>query len=149
MGMDDYKSDIQKDYSEVVRNNLIINHYVKGMSRFLILWIVKYNGSIHGYGILKELDKFFSTFIKEQSLKKSNPSNIYPILNKMEESGILVSELRIENNKKIKYFKITPDGEYILEYIYSRFDVIHNNPQWKLLFEDMDKMIQVLNVFFF
>ncbi len=132
------KSDIQKDYSKVINNNSIIKHYVNGMSRFLILWIINYNEEIHGYGILKELDKFFSTLIEENSLKKSNPSNIYPILNKMEESGWIVSNTKIENNKKMKYFKITSDGKYLLDYMYSRFDIIHSNYQWNLLFEDMD-----------
>jgi DNA-binding PadR family transcriptional regulator len=77
--------DIQKDYSKIINNNSIIKHYVNGMSRFLILWIINYNDFIHGYGIMKELDKFFSILVDEGSLKKSNPSNIYPILNKMEE----------------------------------------------------------------
>ena len=84
------------------------------------------------------LDRFFSTLIDEGSLKKSNPSNIYPILNKMEESNLIISEYKIHNNKKLKYFKITDDGEHVLRYMYSRFDIIHNNNQWKLMFEDMD-----------
>ena len=138
MNDENAKCDIQKNYSEVISNNPVIKYYVKGMSRFLILWIIKYNKIIHGYGILKELDKFFEIFIDEMALKKSNPSNIYPILNKMEESGIISSEIKVENNKKLKYFKITDDGEYVLNYIYSRFDIIHNSSQWKLLFDDMD-----------
>ncbi len=129
---------VQKDYSKVINNNYVIKAYVNGMSRFLILWIIKFNGIIHGYGILKELDKFFSILIDEKSLKTSNPSNIYPILNRMEDLGLIVSEVKMKNNKQLKYFSITDDGKYVLDYIYSRFDVIHNNPQWKLLFEDMD-----------
>ena len=129
---------VQKNYSEVVSNNTVIKSYVKGMSRFLILWIIRYNKLIHGYGILKELDKFFMILIEEGSLKKSNPSNIYPILNRMEESGLITSEFRMKNNKQLKFFSITEDGEYLLEYLYSRFDLIHNNPQWRLLFGDMD-----------
>ena len=93
---------------------------------------------IHGYGILKELDKFFMILIEEGSLKKSNPSNIYPILNRMEESGLITSEFKMKNNKQLKFFSITEDGEYLLEYLYSRFDLIHSNPQWRLLFGDMD-----------
>ena len=138
MNNENANCDIQKNYSEVISNNPVIKYYVKGMSRFLILWIIKYNKIIHGYGILKELDKFFEIFIDEMALKKSNPSNIYPILNKMDESGIISSEIKVENNKKLKYFKITDDGEYVLNYIYSRFDIIHNSSQWKLLFDDMD-----------
>jgi DNA-binding PadR family transcriptional regulator len=129
---------VQKNYSEVVSNNTVIKSYVNGMSRFLILWVIRYNKLIHGYGILKELDKFFMILIEEGSLKKSNPSNIYPILNRMEESGLITSEFRMKNNKQLKYFSITEDGEYLLEYLYSRFDLIHSNPQWESLFDDMD-----------
>jgi len=138
MTLENSRTDIKKDYSKITNNNFVIKSYVNGMSRFLILWIIKYNGLIHGYGILKELDKFFTTFIDEKSLKQSNPSNIYPILNKMEDVGLIASEFKIKNNRQMKYFKITDDGEYVLNYIYSKFDVIHNNPQWKSLFEDMD-----------
>ena len=129
---------VQKNYSKVVSNNPVIKSYVNGMSRFLILWIIRYNKLIHGYGILKELDKFFMILIEEGSLKKSNPSNIYPILNRMEESGLITSEFKMKNNKQLKFFSITEDGEYLLEYLYSRFDLIHSNPQWRLLFGDMD-----------
>lgn len=129
---------VQKNYSKVISNNTVIKSYVKGMSRFLILWIIRYNKLIHGYGILKELDKFFMILIEEGSLKKSNPSNIYPILNRMEESGLITSEFRMKNNKQLKYFSITEDGEYLLEYLYSRLDLIHSNSQWESLFDDMD-----------
>ena len=129
---------VQKNYSKVVSNNPVIKSYVNGMSRFLILWIIRYNKLIHGYGILKELDKFFMILIEEGSLKKSNPSNIYPILNRMEESGLITSEFKMKNNKQLKFFSITEDGEYLLDYLYSRFDLIHSNPQWRLLFGDMD-----------
>lgn len=138
--MADSVSNIQKNYVDVITNNSIIKHYVNGMSRFLILWIIEYKGPIHGYAILKELDKFFSILIEEESLKKSNPSNIYPILNKMEELKFIVSECKINNNKKLKYFEITDDGSHVLNYMWSRFDIIHNNSQWSQLFETMNKM---------
>ena len=93
--MENINSPIQKNYIEVITNNSIIKHYANGMSRFLILWIIKYKGPIHGYAILKELDAFFSILIEEGSLKKSNPSNIYPILNKMEELNLIISEFKI------------------------------------------------------
>ena len=136
--MDNSSSSVQKNHVEIITNNTIIKHYVNGMSRFLILWIIKYNGPIHGYAILKELDAFFFTLIEEGSFKKSNPSNIYPILNKLEEDALIISEFKFKKNKKLKYFEITDDGEHVLEYMYSRFDIIHNNDQWKLLFEDMN-----------
>lgn len=137
--MEDSNSPIQKSYVEVITNNSIIKHYVNGMSRFLILWVIKYKGPIHGYAILKELDAFFETLIDEGSLKKSSPSNIYPILNRMADLNLISGELKVKNNKKINYFSITDDGEHVLTYMYSRFDIIHANPQWKLLFKTMDE----------
>lgn len=137
MASENPEYDVQKDYSKIMNNNFIIKSYVNGMSRFLILWIIKYNEAIHGYAILKQLDDFFSIFIDEKTYKKSNPSNIYPILNKMESEGLISSELRLKNNKKIKYFQITDDGRHVLDYLYSRFDVIHRNEKWVQLFEDM------------
>ncbi|WP_298498549.1 PadR family transcriptional regulator [uncultured Methanobrevibacter sp.] len=135
--MQDRDLTIQKNYVDIITNNSIIKHYVKGMSRFLILWIVKFKGPIHGYAILKELDAFFSILIEEGSLKKSNPSNIYPILNRMVDLGLINSELKYKNNKKLKYFSITDDGTHVFEYMWSRFDIIHANSQWELLFETM------------
>ena len=55
----------------------------------------------------------------------------------MEELKFIVSECKVKNNKKMKYFKITDEGSHVLNYMWSRFDIIHNNPQWKLLFETM------------
>lgn len=138
--MENSDSSIQKNYAEVIVNNSITKHYVNGMSRFLILWIIKFKGPIHGYAILKELDSFFLTLIEEKSLKKSNPSNIYPILNRMEELDLISSECVIKNNKKLKFFKITDDGEHVLNYMWSRFNIIHANSQWNSLFETMEQL---------
>ena len=51
MSNENDKSDIQKDYSKIINNNSIIKHYGNAMSRFLILWIINYNESIHGFRI--------------------------------------------------------------------------------------------------
>lgn len=130
--------DIQKDYYDVIHYSSVIKHYVNGMSRILILWIVKYYGLIHGYAILKEIDKFYAELIEEGSLKKSNPSKIYPILNGMEELNLISHELKMVNNKQLKFFMITDEGRHLLDYMYSRINVIYSNSQWEILFEDMD-----------
>ena len=130
---------ISIDYSEIIQNNFVIQSYVNGMSRFLILWITKAKQPIHGYGILKELDKFFETLINEKSLKKSNPSKIYPVLNKMEDLNLIKSHFEMKGNRKVKFYEITDEGKYVLGYLYTRFDYIHGNKQWTELFNDMNK----------
>lgn len=130
---------ISIDYSKIIQNNFVIQSYVNGMSRFLILWITKVKQPIHGYGILKELDKFFETLINEKSLKKSNPSKIYPVLNKMEDFNLIKSHFEMKGNRKVKFYEITDEGKYVLDYLYTRFDRIHTNEQWTELFNDMNK----------
>ena len=63
----------QNDYTSFIKNNNILKSAVNGLYRFLVLWIIKYNKSIHGYGIMKELDKFFKNLIEEVVLKKPIP----------------------------------------------------------------------------
>ena len=56
------------EYAEFIKNDKIITHTVNGISRFLILWIIKHYGPIHGYNISKEFSDIF------ESLMLSNAS---------------------------------------------------------------------------
>lgn len=128
----------QNNYSSFIKNNKILKSTVNGLYRFLVLWIIKYNGNIHGYGIMKELDKFFENLIKEGALKKSNPSKIYPILKQMEEFDLIYGEIEYQDDKKITYYQITEKGEFFIKYIFERFMLYENNPQWKLIYFDLN-----------
>ena len=88
------------ELEESIKHNRIVKHSVNGLSRFLILWIIKYNGSIHGYAIMKELDKFFFNLIEEGVLKPSNSSKIYPILRNMEEHGTIIGKWHQQENQR-------------------------------------------------
>ncbi len=63
----------QNNYAEFVKDNKILKSAVNGLYRFLVMWIIKYHKSIHGYAIMKELDRFFENLIDEGVIKKSNP----------------------------------------------------------------------------
>lgn len=128
----------KQNYSSFIKNNKILKSTVNGLYRFLVLWIIKYNGNIHGYGIMKELDKFFENLIKEGALKKSNPSKIYPILKQMEEFDLIYGEIEYQDDKKITYYQITEKGEFFIKYIFERFMLYENNPQWKLIYFDLN-----------
>ncbi|WP_458453972.1 PadR family transcriptional regulator [Methanobrevibacter sp.] len=128
----------KNNYSSFIKNNKILKSTVNGIYRFLVLWIIKYNGNIHGYGIMKELDKFFENLIKEGALKKSNPSKIYPILKQMEEFDLIYGEIEYQDDKKITYYQITEKGEFFIKYIFERFLLHEDNPQWKLIYHDLN-----------
>lgn len=127
----------QNNYAEFVKDNKILKSAVNGLYRFLVMWIIKYHKSIHGYAIMKELDRFFENLIDEGVIKKSNPSKIYPILGQMEDYGLISSILKPHKDKEIKFYHITEKGEFFLKYIFDRFILHEKNDQWKLIYEDL------------
>lgn len=129
--------DVNKEYEEAIKKNTIVKHSVNGLSRFLILWIIKHNESIHGYAIMKELDKFFVHLIKDGALKKSNPSKIYPILRKMEEANAIEGKWVEHENQKVKYYSLTEKGAFLINYFTTKMAIIMKNESWQLLFEDI------------
>ena len=102
--------------SDFIKKNKIVQHTVNGISRFLMLWIIMENGPIHGYRLMKQLDTFFENLIEAESLKKSSPSKIYPILRDMENNGLIRGNVKIKDNKKVTYYEITDAGEYLVYY---------------------------------
>lgn len=127
----------QNDYTSFIKNNNILKSAVNGLYRFLVLWIIKYNKCIHGYGIMKELDKFFKNLIEEGVLKKTNPSKIYPILRQMEEFELITGTVKMQDEKKVTYYEITDKGEFFIDYIFERFILHEKNAQWKLIYDDL------------
>jgi DNA-binding PadR family transcriptional regulator len=100
------------------------------------LWIIS-KQTIHGYGIMKKLDEFFSFEDSECDIK-INSSKVYPILSKMEDEGLIEGEWKInENNKRVKYYSITEDGKQALSNIKNNMDKILSNPSWFTFLSDI------------
>lgn len=131
----DYKI-LKGDSGFFKENKKMIQYAVNGFSRVLILWIIKYNKSIHGYAIMKELDKFFTTLIDEGIIKKSSSSKVYPILKSMEDTEIIEGIWKTQENKKVKYYSITDKGLLLLNEIRKKHLSISKYPQWNLFFND-------------
>ncbi|WP_297071675.1 PadR family transcriptional regulator [Thermococcus sp.] len=74
----------------------------------IILVIVGLKGEAHGYEILKELEKFAI------GLWKPSHSNLYTILNKMVEDGLLEPREEYRGRVRRVKYSLTPKG---LEYI--------------------------------
>ena len=126
-----------ENYDETHRK--FLKYFSNGVTHKLILWIIS-KESIHGYGIMKELDEFFS-FDGANCDMKINSSKIYPILSKMEDKGLIIGEWKTnENNKRVKYYSITDDGQQFLDEMQSRMNIILSNPNWLAFFKDMTGM---------
>lgn len=135
--MKDQSFTFDKEYEETLKKNKLVKHSVNGLSRFLILWIIKHKKNIHGYGIVKELDKFFIELIADGSLKKSNPSKIYPILKRMEEAHVIMGEWKMNEKQKVKYYSLTEKGESLVNYFGQKIRSVFQNEYWQLLLEDI------------
>ena len=135
--MDEKKfSDIDIEENLKIKKN-IIKQIHNGFYRIIILWEVN-KSPIHGYGIMKKIDLFFQKQIDENILKKSNPSKIYPILKKMEQSGVIKGYWDInDNHKKVKFYEITDKGKIILNSVKYRFHEVGSNPIWSEFMQDM------------
>lgn len=121
---------------EFIKKDKIVQHTVNGISRFLILWIIKSSGPIHGYGVMKELDSFFDSLIKTRTLKKSIPSKIYNILKNMEENDLISSVEIIRDNKKVKFYSLTDKGEFLLKYIKDSYIALRKTNKGSKFFND-------------
>jgi DNA-binding PadR family transcriptional regulator len=118
--------------SDFIKKDKIVQHTVNGISRFLMLWIIMENGPIHGYRLMKQLDTFFENLIDVGSLRKSSPSKVYPILRDMENNGLIKGEIKIKDNKKVIYYEITDEGEFLVHYIRDNYQVIKGTSQGSL-----------------
>ena len=113
-----------------------LKHFSNGITHNLILWIIS-KECIHGYGIMKKLDEFFS-YEDACCETNINSSKIYPILSKMENAGLIVGEWKVnENNKRVKYYSITQYGENVLKDIQDHMRSVLTNTSWISFFEDM------------
>ena len=114
----------------------VFKNFSNGIIHNLILWIIS-KEDIHGYGLMKKLNDFFN-FENSKCEININSSKIYPILSKMEKNVFIVGEWKInENNKRVKFYSITNEGELFLGNVQNHMKIILQNPSWLAFFEDM------------
>ena len=123
----------------------LVKFFSNGVTHNLILWIIS-KEPIHGYGIMKKLDEFFE-FTNDNCELKSSSSKVYPILRKMEDNGLIIGEWKTVNNKRVKYYSITEDGEIVLNNIRNNMEHVLENPNWLDFIEDMTgKKVELVNL---
>ena len=123
----------------------ILKHFSNGITHNLILWIIS-KEPIHGYGIMKKLDEFFD-FANENCDLKSSSSKVYPILRKMEDNGLIRGEWQTVNNKRVKFYCVTEDGQIVLNHIRISMQHVFENSNWLYFIEDMTgKKVELVNL---
>lgn len=82
-----------------------VSAFQRGIEKPLILWLIS-KGPMHGYEIIKE--------VKRLTGRHLTPSTLYPLLNRFEEEGVLVSELIEKGQVKLRCYHLTKKGENVL-----------------------------------
>jgi PadR family transcriptional regulator PadR len=83
----------------------VVCTFQRGLDRPLILWLIS-KGPVHGYEISKE--------VKRLTGRRLKPATLYPLLNKLEDDGFLVSELIEKRRRKLRCYSLTEKGEKFL-----------------------------------
>ena len=117
-------------------NKKVFKNFFNGILPGLVLWIIS-KEDIHGYGIMKKLNELFN-FENSNYKINVNSSKIYPILSRMEKNGFIVGEWIVnENNKRVKFYSITSEGQEFLNIVKGQFRTVLKNPDWLEFFKEM------------
>ena len=85
----------------------------RGISTLCILAVIDKteNREIHGYAILKNLEE------ETNEMLAIEEGTLYPLLRKLEDNGILKSEMKVVENRKRKVYSITGQGDKIYNHL--------------------------------
>ncbi len=89
-----------------------VQAFQRGLDRPLILWLIS-KGPMHGYEITKEVKRLTGRGLK--------PATLYPLLNRLETDGFLVSELIEKGRRQLRCYQLTEKGEKFLKNISELF----------------------------
>src|SRR5882672_1906327 len=78
---------------------------LSGTLDLLILKTLAQAGPIHGYGIVLYIQRVTDDLLRVEE------GSLYPALHRIEQTGWIASEWRTsKNNRRAKYYKLTPEG---------------------------------------
>ncbi len=89
-----------------------VSAFQRGLERPLILWLIS-KGPMHGYEIIKEVTRLTGRRVK--------PATLYPLLNRLEAEGFLVSELIEKNQRELRCYRLTEKGKTFLAKMFDMF----------------------------
>ena len=77
----------------------------QGTLALMVLKTIEMMGPLHGYGIARRIEQ------TSGNLLSLNYGTLYPALLKLEQEGSIASEWGLsENNRKAKFYRLTPKG---------------------------------------
>jgi PadR family transcriptional regulator, regulatory protein PadR len=87
---------------------MISSELLKGSLKTIVLKVLEVNGRMYGYEITRKVEELTSGKIK------LTYGALYPVLHKLEDEEVLVTESENFNNRIRIYYKITPAGKSVV-----------------------------------
>ena len=84
---------------------MVSKELLKGSLKSIILKLLSDNGKMYGYELTQKMEELSEGKIK------FTVGALYPILHKLENDGVVITESEIINNRVRIYYKLTQTGE--------------------------------------
>jgi PadR family transcriptional regulator, regulatory protein PadR len=82
----------------------------QGTLALMVLKTLDVLGRLHGYGIARRIEQISG------DLLSVNQGTLYPVLLRLEQEGAIASDWGAsENNRRARYYRLTPDGKRQLQ----------------------------------
>jgi len=89
----------------------------QGTLALMILKTLEVLGPLHGYGIARRIEQISG------DLLSVNQGTLYPVLLRLEQEGAIASDCGVsENNRRARYYRLTPPGRRQLTRQADRWD---------------------------
>jgi PadR family transcriptional regulator PadR len=88
---------------------MIASDLIKGSLKTIVLKVLKENGRMYGYEITRKVEEMTSGQIK------LTYGALYPVLHKLENDGVLITEPENYNNRIRIYYSLTDKGHSVVE----------------------------------
>ena len=87
---------------------MISSELLKGSLKTIVLKVLEENGRMYGYEITRKVEEITSGKII------LTYGALYPVLHKLEDEGVLVTESENYNNRIRIYYELTPQGRSVV-----------------------------------
>jgi PadR family transcriptional regulator PadR len=88
---------------------MIASDLIKGSLKTIVLKVLKESGRMYGYEITRKVEELTSGQIK------LTYGALYPVLHKLENDGVLITESENYNNRIRIYYSLTDKGHSVVE----------------------------------
>jgi len=95
-------------YNLLKYHEMISPDLIKGSLKTIVLRLLKENGRMYGYEITRKVEELTAGRIK------LTYGALYPVLHKLENEGVVVTEAENFNNRIRIYYSLTPKGNSVV-----------------------------------